>query len=90
MKGKPAVGGDGLTGEGGAAAASAATADVGTGVADRERAHAALAVQRAEEMKGKPRLVIHQLVLENFKSYKGRRGRLDGRGRCGGGFSCDC
>ncbi|GAA6051274.1 hypothetical protein JCM3770_006790 [Rhodotorula araucariae] len=34
--------------------------------------HAALAAQREKELEGKPRLVIHQLVLENFKSYKGR------------------
>ncbi|GJN91827.1 hypothetical protein Rhopal_004850-T1 [Rhodotorula paludigena] len=34
--------------------------------------HAAQSAQRAKELEGKPRLVIHQLVLENFKSYKGR------------------
>ncbi|GAA5926838.1 hypothetical protein JCM3775_007053 [Rhodotorula graminis] len=34
--------------------------------------HAALASQRAKDLEGKPRLVIHQIVLENFKSYKGR------------------
>ncbi|BGP29067.1 Structural maintenance of chromosomes protein 4 [Rhodotorula toruloides] len=34
--------------------------------------HAAQAAKRAKELMGKPRLVIHQLVLENFKSYKGR------------------
>ncbi|BGP36912.1 Structural maintenance of chromosomes protein 4 [Rhodotorula kratochvilovae] len=34
--------------------------------------HAAVAAQREKELEGKPRLVIHQLVLENFKSYKGR------------------
>ncbi|GAA5853566.1 hypothetical protein JCM8547_002508 [Rhodosporidiobolus lusitaniae] len=34
--------------------------------------HSLLAAQHAKEMEGKPRLVIHQLVLENFKSYRGR------------------
>ncbi|BGP12975.1 hypothetical protein JCM10213_006613 [Rhodosporidiobolus nylandii] len=34
--------------------------------------HAAEAATRAKELEGKPRLVIHQLVLENFKSYGGR------------------
>ncbi|GAA6035313.1 hypothetical protein JCM8097_008812 [Rhodosporidiobolus ruineniae] len=34
--------------------------------------HALQSAQRAKELEGKPRLVIHQLVLENFKSYKGR------------------
>ncbi|KDE07484.1 hypothetical protein MVLG_02159 [Microbotryum lychnidis-dioicae p1A1 Lamole] len=34
--------------------------------------HAALEKQREKEREGKPRLVIHQLVLEDFKSYRGR------------------
>ncbi|GAA5870268.1 hypothetical protein JCM1840_001607 [Sporobolomyces johnsonii] len=34
--------------------------------------HAAASAQRDKDLEGKPRLVIHQLVLENFKSYKGR------------------
>ncbi|GAA6021135.1 hypothetical protein JCM11491_005650 [Sporobolomyces phaffii] len=34
--------------------------------------HASIAAAREKELEGKPRLVIHQLVLENFKSYKGR------------------
>ncbi|KAK4048581.1 Structural maintenance of chromosomes protein 4 [Microbotryomycetes sp. JL221] len=34
--------------------------------------HAALEKERERERDGKPRLVIHQLVLEDFKSYRGR------------------
>ncbi|KAK4047568.1 Structural maintenance of chromosomes protein 4 [Microbotryomycetes sp. JL201] len=34
--------------------------------------HAALEKEREKEREGKPRLVIHQLVLEDFKSYRGR------------------
>ncbi|GAA6005545.1 hypothetical protein JCM10207_005245 [Rhodosporidiobolus poonsookiae] len=34
--------------------------------------HAAQSAEREAALRGKPRLVIHQLVLENFKSYKGR------------------
>ncbi|KAM0788102.1 hypothetical protein ACM66B_001270 [Microbotryomycetes sp. NB124-2] len=34
--------------------------------------HAALEREREKEREGKPRLVIHQLVLEDFKSYRGR------------------
>ncbi|GAA5896181.1 condensin subunit SMC4 [Sporobolomyces salmoneus] len=34
--------------------------------------HASISATREKELIGKPRLVIHQLVLENFKSYKGR------------------
>lgn len=34
--------------------------------------HAAKEKERERELAGKPRLVIHQLVLENFKSYRGR------------------
>ena len=34
--------------------------------------HAANEAQREKERKGKPRLVIHQMVLEDFKSYRGR------------------
>ncbi|GAA5988400.1 hypothetical protein JCM11641_005463 [Rhodosporidiobolus odoratus] len=34
--------------------------------------HSAQSAQREKELEGKPRLVIDRLVLENFKSYKGR------------------
>lgn len=34
--------------------------------------HAAMEKTREKEREGKPRLVIHQLVLEDFKSYRGR------------------
>lgn len=34
--------------------------------------HAAMEKIREKEREGKPRLVIHQLVLEDFKSYRGR------------------
>ncbi|KAI5474845.1 hypothetical protein MNV49_002349 [Pseudohyphozyma bogoriensis] len=34
--------------------------------------HAAMEKEREKEREGKPRLVIHQLVLEDFKSYRGR------------------
>lgn len=34
--------------------------------------HAANEAQREKEREGKPRLVIHQMVLEDFKSYRGR------------------
>lgn len=34
--------------------------------------HAANEIQREKEREGKPRLVIHQMVLEDFKSYRGR------------------
>lgn len=34
--------------------------------------HAAQEKEREKEREGKPRLVIHQMVLEDFKSYRGR------------------
>ncbi|KAM0751211.1 RecF/RecN/SMC protein [Meredithblackwellia eburnea MCA 4105] len=34
--------------------------------------HAATEKDREKELEGKPRLVIHQMVLEDFKSYRGR------------------
>ena len=34
--------------------------------------HVAIEREREREKQGRPRLVIHQIVLENFKSYRGR------------------
>ena len=34
--------------------------------------HAVQEKEREKEREGKPRLVIHQMVLEDFKSYRGR------------------
>ncbi|KAL8276632.1 hypothetical protein RQP46_010981 [Phenoliferia psychrophenolica] len=34
--------------------------------------HAAQEKEREKEREGKPRLVIHQIILEDFKSYRGR------------------